>query len=79
MQAHDPGSPKLPDCTPFRFSTADLPKRDRLTIFREVIGRATVKLDLAPLADRPFRADLVARALPGLVIVSGAKIGRAHV
>jgi len=72
MQANDPGSPKLPDCTPFRFSTADLPKRDRLTIFREVIGRATLKLDLAPLADRPFQADLVAQALPGLVIVSGA-------
>jgi len=72
MQANDPGSPKLPDCTLFGSRLPIWPKRDRLTIFREVIGRATLKLDLAPLADRPFQADLVAQALPGLVIVSGA-------
>ncbi|WP_342726749.1 AraC family transcriptional regulator [Bradyrhizobium sp. B097] len=43
-------------------------------ILREVIGRATVKFDLGPLTDDPFRADLVVQALPGLAIVSGASV-----
>lgn len=55
-----------PDFSPVRFSTDDLPERDRVGMFREVIGRKIVNLDLDPAADGPFRCEAVLRALPGL-------------
>src|SRR5262245_34029720 len=74
MQARQPGSshPGSADAATFRFSTANWPERDRLTILREVIGRATMKLDFAPVSDDPFSADIMVQALPALTIVSGA-------
>jgi AraC-like DNA-binding protein len=56
--------PEGPNPTQFRFSTEDLPERDRLAIWREVIGRA--RLDLAPLGDGPFLSEASTRLLPEL-------------
>ncbi len=58
-----------------RFSTDDLPERDRIPIFRAVFGRAIVKLDLTPLAEGPFHHKSVLRALPGVSFVSSVNSG----
>lgn len=60
-----------------RFSTKDLPARDRVPMWREVYGRAILRLDIDPLADRPFNADIRLFALPGLNLAVGA-IGGTH-
>jgi len=54
----------------FRFSTDDLPERDRLSIWRETYGRSIVKLDLEPVGDRPLRIEGDIQALPNLAIAS---------
>jgi AraC-like DNA-binding protein len=59
------------DFAPVRLSLDDFPARDRLAVFREVIGRQIVRWDLTPLPDAPVAADLSWRALPGIEIVSG--------
>jgi AraC-like DNA-binding protein len=58
------------DIAPLRFSTDALPERDRLAIWREVIGRTIAKLDLSPLSDGPFRSESVSRILPGVAVTS---------
>jgi len=44
--------------TPFRFSTDDTPEADRLAVWREVLGRVHLRMDLAPLGDAPVRSRL---------------------
>jgi AraC-like DNA-binding protein len=61
-----------PDVSTFRFSTDDLPERDRLAIAREVYGRSVVRLDLEPAEDAPFRVTAAALARPGLAVLRGA-------
>jgi AraC-like DNA-binding protein len=51
------------DLKPLRFSTDFLPARDRLAIWREVIGRTVARLDLAPLDRAAFRSDTTSRVL----------------
>jgi AraC-like DNA-binding protein len=53
-----------------RFSTDDLPERDRLSIWREAFGRTIVKMDMEPIGDGPFcsRADI--QMLPNLSIAA---------
>jgi AraC-like DNA-binding protein len=48
-----------------RFSTRDLPERDRLSRWREEFGRGLVRVDIEPLAsdDRPFHAEATMLAL----------------
>jgi AraC-like DNA-binding protein len=58
-----------------RLSTDDLPERDRVGIWREVIGRTIFGLDFAPLPDQPLRTEFVAGALPGLSFVSEFSTG----
>jgi AraC-like DNA-binding protein len=59
-----------------RFSTADLPPRERLAVLREVIGRQFCRFDIEPSAgDQPFAAELVLHSLPGLRIMYGAHSG----
>jgi AraC-like DNA-binding protein len=58
-----------------RFSTDDLPERDRIPVFREVFGRAVVKLDLTPLAEGPFHHESVLRALPGASFATSVNSG----
>jgi AraC-like DNA-binding protein len=56
---------------PQHFSTALLPEADRVGLWREVYGRTILRLDIEPLPDRPFQADIRLRALPGLGLISG--------
>jgi AraC-like DNA-binding protein len=49
-----------------RFSTDDLPERDRVAIFREIVARTVVRNDVEPLSDGPFYVHSTVRALPGL-------------
>jgi AraC-like DNA-binding protein len=53
-----------------RFSTAELPDRERLPVWREVFGRQVVKVDMEPIGDAPFHSDADIRLLPGLSISS---------
>jgi AraC-like DNA-binding protein len=55
---------------PIRFSSEDIPARDRVAVWREVIGRKIVRIDIEPLRDRPFRVDANLRALPDLGMMS---------
>jgi AraC-like DNA-binding protein len=55
----------------FRFSTNDLPRRDRTAAFRELYGRKVLRLEIEPLPDHPFHTNFAARMLPGLGIVCG--------
>lgn len=55
---------------PVRFSSAAIPARDRVAVWREVIGREIVRVDIEPLPDRPFYVDANLRRLPDLAIMS---------
>jgi AraC-like DNA-binding protein len=59
------------DFTSLRFSTNDAPARDRVAMWREVYGQSVLRLDIEPLPDIPFHADLKLSAFPGLRLVSG--------
>ena len=52
------------------FSTADLPERDRLPMWREEFGRGIVRVDIQPLDPEGFQAEATLRAFPGLRTVS---------
>ena len=56
----------------FRFSTRTLAAVDRMSIWREALGRQVLRIDTEPLAGVPFFADMSLRALPGLRMVTGA-------
>jgi AraC-like DNA-binding protein len=56
---------------PLHFSTDLLPEADRIGVWREVYGKMILRLDIEPLPDRLFKADIRLRALPGLDVVSG--------
>jgi AraC-like DNA-binding protein len=51
-----------------RFSTDDLPERDRLAIMREVHGRLTARVDIEPAPGVPLHYQVTAQALPGLIV-----------
>jgi len=54
----------------FRFSTDALPEHERVPMFREVFGRNILGIDVAePLGESRFRADVLAKQLPGLNIL----------
>lgn len=57
--AWEPGPPD------YRFSTDDLPDRDRIAIFREIVSRQMLRHDMAPFPDHPFRVHGTARPLQG--------------
>jgi AraC-like DNA-binding protein len=50
--------------TAFRFSTDDFPVRDRDEAFREIYGRAIMRVELEPPPGVPFALDMQLRALP---------------
>jgi AraC-like DNA-binding protein len=56
-------------------STDDLPERDRVDYWREVIGRTILRMEVSPLRGRPLRVSLAGRLLPGLVILRGVNGG----
>ncbi len=63
-------NPRATDFAPVRFSTEDLPERDRVAMFREQFGRTLFRLDIQPLPDIAFRTEMTMHALPGVVISS---------
>jgi len=54
-----------------RFSTADVPERDRVAIWREHYGQAIFRADIAPACTSSFRAAVTSRALPDLQLLFG--------
>jgi AraC-like DNA-binding protein len=60
----------LEDAGYFRFSTDDLPERDRLAAWRETFGRSIVKMDMESIGAGPFRSEANIHALPNLAIAS---------
>src|SRR6476659_2019093 len=55
-----------------RFSTADLPEKDRVAMWREHYGRMSMKLDIEPINDTPLECAILIRVLPGVQIMSTA-------
>ena len=55
-----------------RFSTADLPEKDRVAVWREQYGRTALKLDIEPINEAPLECAIVFRALPGVQLMSTA-------
>jgi AraC-like DNA-binding protein len=64
------------DFAPARFSTCELPERNRLPRWREEFGRGVARVDIEPLSDVPFRAEATLRALPGLrtIVCTGSPV-----
>jgi AraC-like DNA-binding protein len=56
----------MTDFAPLRVSTRALPERERVPFWREVFGRQFCHVDIEPLLDAPFEAEITARILPGL-------------
>ncbi|HEY6254498.1 MAG TPA: AraC family transcriptional regulator [Xanthobacteraceae bacterium] len=55
-----------------KFSSEDIPQRDRLEYMREVYGRAIIKHDIEPFADHPLRCGGELRTVPGLGLAAMA-------
>jgi AraC-like DNA-binding protein len=58
-----------------RFSTDDLPERGRLGFMREMMGRQSLGLDVAPLPNDPLRSEIAVMELPGVTVISGVNSG----
>jgi AraC-like DNA-binding protein len=68
------------DVATFRLSTEVWPERERAAGWREQYGRMVLRLEVEPLAETAFRADVNVRLLSDLALVSGVssafKLGR---
>ncbi|MGH6926419.1 MAG: AraC family transcriptional regulator [Propylenella sp.] len=53
-----------------RFSSDDLPERDRIPAWRDFFAPRIFSAEIEPAADVPFRTDVTIRALPGLSLMS---------
>jgi AraC-like DNA-binding protein len=62
-----------PRATSIRFSTADYAPRDRLEAWREIYGRALLKMDIEPAESEALNADVRIRKLPRLGVMTGAR------
>src|SRR5882724_1863790 len=61
---------------PFRhaqISTKDLPEEKRLALWREIYGRGIANVDIEPIGDAPFHADVTFNLLPNVAIASGSR------
>lgn len=58
-----------------RFSTDDFPERDRAEAWREILGRAVMKLEIDPLPGASYQAGITLHALPDLDIGTGVYRG----
>src|SRR5690242_13725511 len=61
---------ELCPCRPLHFSTEQLSIADRVPMYREVLGRELLRMDVEPVADGPFRVDLSIHPFPGLTVMS---------
>jgi AraC-like DNA-binding protein len=55
-----------------RFSTADLPERERIAMWREHYGHTIFRAEVEPVCDASFQAVVISRALPDLHLRYGA-------
>jgi AraC-like DNA-binding protein len=62
----------IADFASLRFSSGDLPVRDRIPFWREVVCRQVVKIDVEPVGEHPFTAEGRFFALPGLRMMQGS-------
>ena len=60
------------DSSVVRFSTADLPEKNRIALWREQYGRLAMKLDIEPVDEAGFDCAVVARSLPDVQLLSAA-------
>ena len=56
-----------------RISTENLPESKRLAMWREVYGRGVTGVDIEPIGDAPFHADVTFSLLPGVGIAAGSR------
>jgi len=56
----------------WHWSSEHAPKRARLDAWRDLVSRKLLRVDVEPLGDQPFRADVQLRALPGLRFAWGS-------
>ena len=64
------------DLQPFRhvrISTQDIPESKRLATWREVYGRGIASVDIDPIGDAPFHADVTFSMVPDAHIASGSR------
>jgi AraC-like DNA-binding protein len=61
-----------PGFTTLRFSTADLPEKDRMAMWRDYYCRAMMKLDIEPINEGQVEFSILARELPGVRVMSTA-------
>jgi AraC-like DNA-binding protein len=56
-----------------RISTETFPQNKRLAMWREVYGRGVTGVDIEPIGDAPFHADVTFSLLPGVGIAAGSR------
>jgi AraC-like DNA-binding protein len=59
------------DFATIRFSTDDLPEKDRVAIWREHFGYNVLGMEIEPAEGTVFHSSVVSRRMPGLNLVSG--------
>jgi AraC-like DNA-binding protein len=68
-------APASADASTRRFRIDDFPERDRLEAWREIVGRAVMKVEIECIRDQPYFGDVTLRALPDLCMSSGKATG----
>ena len=68
-------TPTEADRASFRFTSADFRHRDGFAIWREVVGRTVLKLDLEVLQGQPIHSEASVQMLPGLRLVKATMSG----
>jgi AraC-like DNA-binding protein len=66
----------MQDIEPFRhahISTKGLPERNRLAMWREIYGRGIANVDIEPIGDEPFHAEVTFDLLSNVSIAAGAR------
>src|SRR5882672_11060405 len=56
-----------------RISTENFPESKRLAMWRDVYGRGVTGVDIEPIGDAPFHADVTFSLLPGVGIAAGSR------
>lgn len=54
----------------FRFSTDDLPERERFSAWQDTFGQTVVQMDMKPIGSTPFRSEANIVMLPNLTIAA---------
>src|SRR5882757_8145884 len=56
-----------------RISTQDFPEDKRLAMWRDIYGRGITNVDIEPIDDDPFHADVTFNTLRGVSIADGSR------